>query len=186
MGVYASFSLSLLALAGWTVLWTEEMLRWAALAMLGVVIFAVAAMILAIRALHFYADDLYRLGNGQDVIFDRLVVQNALGMFSAWVVFAGILNLTMALVYEWDMDQIDASTVALSSMGGIIIIYFIVDILVVEKDTRYILTPYIVFTVVMSAILVKEFDGGDRNFLVALFLVGLSGFTTLFKVLRPV
>jgi hypothetical protein len=168
---------------GWSVLWTEELLRWAALAMLGVVIFAIVAMILAIRALHFYGNDLYRLGNGPDVILDRFIVQNSLGMFASWVTFIGVLNLTIALVHEWSMDQIDASTVALSSLGGIIIIYFILDILVFERETRYVLTPYIVFTVVLSAVLVKEFDGGDRNFLIALFLVGLAGFTTLFKVI---
>ncbi|KAK2166098.1 hypothetical protein LSH36_42g08022 [Paralvinella palmiformis] len=182
LSVYISFNLSLLAQIGWIFLWTLEELRWSALTLLAVIVFAIVTMILAIRGLHFYADDLHRLRNGADVRGDHVIVQNSLGMYVAGTTMLTIINLAVALVYEWNMDQVDATTVALSTMGGVILIYFILDIVVFTADMCCLLAPYVVFTVVASGIMTKSFSGGDRNFLIALFLIGLAGFTTLFKL----
>lgn len=182
LSVYVAFSLSLLALVGWIILWTMEELRWSALAMFAVAVLAIVSLVLAIRGHHFYADDLLRLGNASDLRADHVIVLNSLAMFVAWTILLAIINLTIGTVYEWSVDQVDASTAALSAMAAVILIYFLLDIVFFTNDMRFILASYVIFAVVASGIMTKSFSGGDRNFIIALFLVGLAGFTTLFKV----
>jgi hypothetical protein len=74
-------------------------------------------------------------------------VNNGLVFYAAWITVAASLNLAIAVSYEWApndiSDQTSSSLVSLGILNGILLIYFFLEIYVVERQLRYTFSHYI-------------------------------------------
>jgi len=82
----------------------------------------------------------------------RGLVENGLGVYAAWLSVATLINLTIVLAEKTKTSVATASNVSLVILGVEITTWFLVDVLLLDNFTRYLITPYSVCGFALSAI----------------------------------
>lgn len=77
----------------------------------------------------------------------RILLQNSLGLYTAWTTIAALLNLSVALVYA-DVADATASLISLGILSGLLVVWIPLDFFILDKYTRYMITP--LFTVIWA------------------------------------
>lgn len=132
-----------------------------------------------------------RNGLNLEVWFIRMFIQNGLAFYAGWVTVATLINVGVVMTYKDGSDVADiavaqdiSSTVVLSVVAFEIVLWFILDILVLDKYTRYTFTPYIVLTVAFIGICQKNYnlDTAYRNSVFSLTLAQVSFVSLVAKI----
>lgn len=143
------------------------------------------------RTLYNNLDFLSRNGLNVDIWLIRLLIQNGIAFYAAWVTIATLLNLGVVLTYKDGSDVTDiyleqdvSSTIVLAIASAEILLWFILDLTVFDKYTRYAFSPYITLTVAFAGVVQKNFDldTAFRNSIFSVVLLIVAAICLVVKV----
>ena len=80
-----------------------------------------------------------------DLYLTRIIVLNSLAIYASWLTVATQLNFVILLVYYGGVDAITASTVGLSILLVVIIVYFILENTILDRFARFVFIVYPLF-----------------------------------------
>ncbi|XP_076437378.1 uncharacterized protein LOC143276645 [Babylonia areolata] len=217
--LYASPYLLPPLLLGAYVLANGSAVAWMFLFDRGYVEAALAAMLLAVVLLIFATVLSYRsVDEGwvhlvlQEREFEAWLVtgfvHNGLALYASWAFFVASINLAVVITYTsgaGDVSSATSSTVALGVMAVAVVVYALADLCLLDRHTRYTLTPYLVTMVGLVGVVVEVVDGGwevllgggveaeegggggvDRNAVMAVVLCGVGGLFLALKLVVTV
>ena len=108
------------------------------------------------------------------------IVTNGIGMYDTWLLIATHLNLGIVLVYSAGLSQATGSAIAIALLTFFIAVWWVLDLGVLEHYTRFLYTPYIVFSVAFIGILVKNFDAENPTMIfITMLLIATIAMLTL-------
>jgi len=127
-------------------------------------------------------------GRTTEIWLTRALVHNGLAMQATWVTVATLLNVSMVARYEVDnpLNDTDVGTMALSILAVEIVVFAVTDLFVLDRYSRYTLTPYAVLVVALTGSLSKNYVEGARNSTLTLGLLGLAGALLITKLIVTV
>ncbi|XP_061166893.1 uncharacterized protein LOC133175793 [Saccostrea echinata] len=150
-------------------------------------------MFISYRHLDKNIDFLRKDGRKVDIWCIRIMVQNGLGVYATWTTIATLINMAIVMIYKGNprVANDDASTVALSILAVELLGYTFVDIVFLDRYTRYTVTPWFVVPIALGASLAKNYKAGSRNSILTIVMISLSVvclvakmFTLLWRELR--
>ena len=132
-----------------------------------------------------------------DLWATRILVHNGIAFYATWVSIAWLLNVAIVGHYFGSMSLTDAGTLSLSLLLVEVLVWFFLDIVLLDRFTRYIQSVYIVVFVATTAIVTKHWGRANeepRNQQFALALVLFVGllqvakivFTIIFAFIRKI
>ena len=143
------------------------------------------------KTLHDNLFFMQKNGLNLEIWFIRFFIQNGLAFYAAWVTVATLINVGVVMTYKDGSDVADiavaqdiSSTVVLSIVAFVIVLWFTLDIFVLDKYIRYVFTPYITLTVALIGIIQKNYDldRSYRNSVFSLTLALAAGLCLLIKI----
>ena len=120
-----------------------------------------------------------------DLWATRILVHNGIAFYATWVSIAWLLNVAMVAHYFGSLSLTDAGTLSLSLLLLEILVWFFLDIVLLDRFTRYIQSVYIVLFVATTAIVTEHWNRADeepRNHQFALALVLLVAVLQIAKI----
>ena len=104
------------------------------------------------------------------------LVTNGIGMYTSWLVVATHLNLGRVLLERAGLMLGISGSITFSLLTFLLALWFVLDLGVLEKYTRFLYTPYIVFSVALSGISVQNFDAESPTqiYIVMLLITSLA------------
>ena len=132
-----------------------------------------------------------------DLWATRILVHNGIAFYATWVSITWLLNVAIVGHYFGSMSLTDAGTLSLSLLLVEILVWFFLDIVLLDRFTRYIQSVYIVVFVATTAIVTEHWGRANeepRNHQFALALVLFVGllqvakivFTIIFAFIRKI
>ncbi|KAK3592746.1 hypothetical protein CHS0354_016502 [Potamilus streckersoni] len=184
----AVYILNMLLNIGWLFLFDREIIQ-AALAdifMMSVTLYI--CLFLSYRAFDKHVIQLLKEGRRYDIWFIRILLHNGLGIYATWITIATLLNLAHTLTYRsaHDISQDVASTVSLAVLSAEILVFYITDLVVLDRYTRYTVTPYLVLVVALSGSFSKNWVAGARNPIYIAVLLALAATMTIVKLVAMI
>jgi len=143
------------------------------------------------KRLYENLDFLMKNGLNVDIWLIRFLIQNGIAFYAAWVTVATLLNVAIVMTYgdgsditHTNVSQDISSTVALSILAVLIVVWLSLDLTVLDKYTRYTFSPYITLTVALSGIVQKNYnlDTAYRNSVFSLILLIAAAICLVVKV----
>lgn len=121
----------------------------------------------------------------KDIWLTRALVHNGLSIQATWVTIATLLNIAMVMTYSGDklVEYHTAGTVVLAILSAELAIYSFVDFFLLDRYTRYTITPYIVVIVALSGSITKHFELGERNSDFRIVLLSIAAALLLLKLI---
>ena len=147
-----------------------------------------ASLTVSYRALDTASPELAQQGRTSEIWLTRGLVHNGLAMQATWVSVATLLNLAMVLTYSGSkVASVDtAATVSLSVLTLEIAVFAVTDLCLLDRWTRYTLTPYVVLVVALSGSISKNYSAGARNSIFSVVLLAASSLLALVKVILTI
>lgn len=108
----------------------------------------------------------------------RLLIQNGLGLYNAWLCIATIINFVIVLDDSSSLSSNITSTIGLSFLLMVIVCHFLTDIILLDKYTRFLFAPYVVFIFALAGIVDNHY-GGDTEATVSVLIITITGFACL-------
>ncbi|XP_069015491.1 uncharacterized protein [Embiotoca jacksoni] len=181
-GFFISWCLNLCFNIGWLLIWDRGVMI-AALVFLILIICTNYSMICFIcHGLHIYGAWLKKY-HKTDLWLFRVLVQNGVMIYTTWTTIATLINLTIVLTYDVKISPNDAATISYSILTVLLLVWFVLENLVLDKHVRYICVIYPVVIWALSGNLDKNFDAESpsRN---GVFIAVLLTLATVLFVIR--
>ena len=124
-----------------------------------------------------------------DLWATRILVHNGIAFYATWVSIAWLLNVAIVGHYFGALSLTDAGTLSLSLLLVEILVWFFLDIVILDRFTRYIQSVYIVVFVATTAIVTEHWNRADeepRNHQFALALVLLVVLLQIAKIVLTI
>lgn len=175
-GFYIFWCINMGLNIGWLVLWDR-----------GMMIQAFVLLILVIATnysmLGFICHGLYVYGawlnenHRVDLWLLRVLVQNGVMIYTTWTTIATLINFTIVLIHEVEMDPTNAATISYCILAGLLLVWFVLEQIALDKHVRYILTTYPVVIWALSGNFDKNYvvDSPDQNGILIVLLLSLAG-----------
>ncbi|XP_028290571.1 uncharacterized protein LOC114454358 [Gouania willdenowi] len=180
-GFFISWCFNLCFNIGWLIVWDRGIMI-AALVFLILVICTNYLMIFfTCHGLHVYGPWLKKYHNA-DLWCFRVLVQNGVMIYATWTTIATLINLTIVLTYEVKMTPEDAATISYAVLTVVLLGWFVLENLVLDKHVRYICITYLVVIWALSGNLDKNFDANSPNRNGVFIAVLLASASLLFVV----
>ena len=159
--------------------------------------FIIAAPLFLILSLSFTAWRTYKATSAlqkshwtkADLWATRILVHNGIAFYATWVSIAWLLNAAVVAHYFGSLSLTDAGTLSLSLLLLEILVWFLLDIVLLDRFTRYIQSVYIVLFVATTAIVTEHWNRADeepRNHQFALALVLLVAVLQITKIVLTI
>ena len=174
---YWSYSLANVSNICWMVVWARSHFSLAFAILALITISLGISLFFAFTGLRRYLDtfpNTESLPNRIDVWCVRLLVQNGVVFYTAWVSIATCLNLCIVLQYELHMGASTAAISVLAVLFIITILWFIVENFVLEEYTRYVVVEYVILLIGLGGILGRHWKDGNGSVIFVLALLILS------------
>ncbi|KAK7468158.1 hypothetical protein BaRGS_00036622 [Batillaria attramentaria] len=186
--MFVCFMLANACSIAWSFFFDRDHIEAAFVAILGIPIFLVLAIALSYRALDAASPTLVAQGRSRDIWLVRGLVHNALAMYGTWTAIASLLNLAIVIHYRSDpvISNEDACTVALAVLSVEILVFYATDLLLLDRYSRYTITPYIVVVVAFIGSIDKNWVDGARNSIFSAVLLAVGGVGLLVKLILTV
>lgn len=120
----------------------------------------------------------------------RILALNGLTFYAAWITVASLLNLAIAITYEWAPSDLQndymetSSIIVLCLLTVVLVAYFAIDIYFFEKYTRYTWSSYIQLIFSFAGILGKNWNGGqEASEIISLSLAIVVGIMFITKII---
>lgn len=167
----------------WLFVWDRECLTGAAIVLVSSSLVLYLALFLILTSVHRYLAEFYKIARG-DLWAYRILAQNGVAIYTAWVTIAAQVNVCTALLYAAGMPSDTAIYICLSVLAFELLVFFALDVSLLEPYTRYVFTIYPVFIWALSAVLVANSDEPySPQFIYSAVLLGLSVFLFITKTL---
>jgi len=139
---------------------------------------------LSYRTLDRASARLIEQGRKTEIWLTRGLLFNGLAMQATWVSIATLLNAAMVATYRVDdpLTATDASTMSLSILTVLIVVFAASDLLALDRYSRYTVTPYIVLVVALAGSLSRNYTEGERNSVFTVVLMVLASVLLLVKL----
>lgn len=148
----------------------------------------ILALVATYRSLDWCSTQLVDQGRTFDIWLVRGLVHNGLGIYATWTSIATLLNLAMLITYT-DSSKVSvstASTVALAILTAEIVVFVFTDLLLLDRYSRYTITPYLVVIVALIGSISKNWQAGATNSIFMAVLLGLGSFALLMKLVLTI
>ncbi|XP_053716051.1 uncharacterized protein si:ch211-161h7.5 [Synchiropus splendidus] len=99
-----------------------------------------------------------------DLWLHRILVQNGIAIYATWTTIASLVNLTIVLVNDAKLSQTDAATISLSILAIVLLVWFLLENLVLDKHVRYILIIYPAVIWALTGVFTNNFDAVDTTY----------------------
>jgi len=116
----------------------------------------------------------------------RILVNNGLAFYAAWVTVATLLNVTYVLQFSLKFGAEVSSIISLCILTILVAAYFAMDIYFFEKYLRYTFSTYVQLLIAFTGILAKNFSRGSASSYFALVLGIAVGILFLVKIVFSV
>ena len=187
---YWLFGVANLANITWVYLWGNYQI-------VAALPFIIAIPILLILSLSFTAWRTYKATSAlqknhwtkADLWATRILVHNGIAFYATWVSIAWLINVAVVAHYFGPLSLPDAGTLSLSLLLLEILVWFFLDIVLLDRFTRYIQSVYIVLFVATTAIVTEHWNRAHeepRNHQFALALVLLVVVLQIAKVVLTI
>lgn len=148
-------------------------------------IFCVVALAGSVYSLHKNEEELKLTNRRAEVGWVIGLVHNGLGMYTTWVVVDTIINLVALLIYQFGIQPEIAYVVGLSIFACVILLWFILDSFVFWKATLFLITPYVVTSLIFAGMLSRNWNLASPN-AITIYLIVLLGISVIFLFLKLV
>lgn len=169
--------------ATWLILFDREKLTYCAGVLFFMPLLVIFALIIAHVRLEHFTVYMMKTKLNKDIWCNRLLLHNGLAMNAMWLCIAFCLNLGIVLVYEHNVAQDVAGTLALGMVSAGALIYVAFDYK--RKSTHYTVTPYVVLCWASAGVIAKNYDleAAKRNSILSVCLLSGSGLVLIIKLL---
>ena len=108
-----------------------------------------------------------------DIYIARYLVLNSIAIYATWVTVATLINFAIVLQYYTDLSSANAGTVALSILTVELLVYFILEITILDAFARFVIIVYPVLIWANSGIISAQWgiEGNSRNSIFTLVLL---------------
>jgi len=130
------------------------------LLVLGVVCMLVC-LITSAKALHYNGAEMEEGGLRGDIWTVRILVQNAIACYGGWLLCAALINNNAMLVNVSGFTVATASWISLGILNAALVIWFLLESFVFDKQLRYTFTQYIPFILATSGNYVLRYDPAE-------------------------
>ncbi|XP_041372326.1 uncharacterized protein LOC121385636 [Gigantopelta aegis] len=178
------FSLGLCFNIGWMFLWDRMYVSIAFIFAFLMTFTLFGALVLSYRGLGRNSYLLKSLGRRADLWMVRVLVQNGVAFYATWSALIALLDLGSVLSYA-AIPQLDvglSSTIVLGLVSGFVVVYFLVDIFLADRYSRYTVSPYVVMIVFLTGVFVTAWRGSTLNGVFSLSLLATCSTLSLIKL----
>ncbi|XP_072307461.1 uncharacterized protein [Eucyclogobius newberryi] len=181
-GFFVSWCLNLGFNIGWLIVWDQGNMIVAMVFLVLVILTNYSMIFFICHGLHLYGPWLEKY-HKVDLWCYRIIVQNGVMIYTTWTTIATLINLTIVLKYEANVDPTDAATVAYSILSVVLLAWVILENFVLDKHVRYVLVVYPVVIWALSGNFDKNYvtESPNRN---GIFIVVLLALACLIFVTR--
>lgn len=125
---------------------------------------------------------------GYHIWLIRFLVQNGIAVYATWLTVATHINFDLALHYNWGIEASMSDLTALIIILVLVISWFALDVVVLDRYTRYLITPYMVLVVAFSGVYDNQVDttSFDRIEILIVTLLAVSSFGLLIKFMTMI
>lgn len=171
-GFYVCWCINLGVNIGWLILWDRGMMIGALVLLILVIATNYAMLGFICHGLHVYGAWLYK-NHRVDLWLLRVLVQNGIMIYTTWTTIATLINLTIVLIYNVEMDPATAATISYCILAAVLLVWFVVEQLALDKHVRYILTTYPVVIWALSGNFDKNYneESPDQNGILIVLLL---------------
>ncbi len=134
------------------------------------------------QGLKNHANELMRQGKRHEIILVIFLVQNGLAMYGTWLSVLSCVSVAAFLQYETGLTAAAAAVTGLVILTAKLIVYGALDLHFLERDFRFILTPYIAWIALVSGIISKNWESGEAISIFTTVLLALIIIMTLLKI----
>jgi len=157
----AVYGINLLLTIAWLFLWDREELAAASSDLFAVFITNVISLILLSKNLE-QKDNLMKTEQPKTYWSYIVLAFNGQAMYCTWTFFASLLNFCICLVYiNGDASLKTAAEVNLSLVLVVVLGWAVIDIILLDKFTRYLVTPYMVVVWALSGVSSEQYNNED-------------------------
>ncbi|XP_071491950.1 uncharacterized protein [Diadema antillarum] len=175
----------------WLFLWDREYLTRSTVALLLIALTLYACLISSLSRVNQFLSELKSFAE-PDLWCYRILIHNGLAIYAAWATVATTVNMSVAIIYDFGFPSDTATYVSLTILAADLIVFFIFDLWVIDRYTRYVFMVYPTFVWALSAIMVA--NGNETSspaFIYAGVLVSLAFIffivkTVLMSIREPV
>ena len=171
---YVALCVNLICNTLWLVLWARELILVCLFIIIGAAVTVYIPIVSCAYRTVKYEEEMVDGGCKKDIWMVRVLIQNGLGFYAAWLSIAWLLNLAIVIAYKNNIDQSIASTTSLILLGVELATYFILDIFVINKYTHYIVSPYITAMLALAGSMDKNWDATKSNSINTAALFGIA------------
>jgi len=178
---YVFYIISCFCNVFWIATWVREMFIISSGLLFAITVSLAGSVATASIALQKYLKNT-KVPVESDVLCTRILIQNGIIFYTAWVTIATCINLVVTLTYKVGINATIAATVGLSVLSSVIIIWFIWENFVCYEYTRFIFAEYIVLIVGLSGVIKAHWTGGGGNETFVLILLIISALLLITRI----
>jgi len=169
----ATYSINLVLNIAWLFTWDRQYVP-VAFAILALIAFTnYTCLVLSYRAVDRHIEQLYE-HHRVDLWLNSIFIQNGILTYATWTTIASLINLSAVLTYFADVAEQTSSIICLSILTAELVLYFIVDIFLLEKHLRSAFMVYPVVIWATTAVLVNNWDPNSTVSIFTAVIVGLG------------
>ena len=181
--IYICYMINNITNVVWLVVWSQASM----IAALVVILIATGFLYVCSAGSYFGVSNnievLVQNGLQKEIWFMRWLVQNGIGIYDTWLSVATLINLTIVIIEHTSMSYEDASTLGLVLLGAELVGWFFTDILLLDRFTRYVFVPYLVYMFALSGIIDKNYQAGERNSVITAVLLAIACTLSVVKII---
>ncbi|XP_057680893.1 uncharacterized protein si:ch211-161h7.5 [Corythoichthys intestinalis] len=183
-GFFICWCLNMCFNIGWLLVWDKTWMISALVFLILVASTNYGMVFFICHGLHVYGAWLNKY-HKVDLWLIRIVVQNGVMIYTTWTTIATLINLTIVLTYEANLSATDAATVSYCMLAVVLLLWFFLQNVVLDKHVRYILIDYPVVIWALSGNFDKNYNAESPS-RSGIFIVVLLAASSLLYVVRLV
>ncbi|XP_061778419.1 uncharacterized protein LOC133569815 [Nerophis ophidion] len=180
-GFFLCWCLNLVFNISWLLVWDRGLMIAALVFLILVAGTNYATTAFACHGLHVYGPWLKKY-HRVDLWLIRILVQNGVMIYTTWTTIATLINLAIVLTYEAKMAPADAATVSYCVLTLVLLVWFFVENVVLDKHVRYILINYPVVIWALAGNFDKNYDAAAPSRSGIFIVVLLAAASLMFSV----
>lgn len=157
----------------WLILFDRKLIVASFFVLLALAVTAIACLSIAMYAFKRGMQNIAQAEFALHFWLLQFLMFNGIACYATWLTIATTLNLNIALTYFWNFNGDTVILIILLFIGAVIIS---ADMIIFEKHTRYIVTPYVVLVVALYGIVDKHVDIADLSRIGIFMIVVLALF----------
>ena len=138
------------------------------------------AQIVAIRSARRSIQEFTECLMTRELVIVSLTTHNALMLANSWLICYTSMFLNLVLD-DMGISSIVSGYCMLAILGVVIIVWFIMDVFILDKYVRYMVSPYVVVLFTLTTGLINTWDINQTLCLVSLGVVGIIAILTVAK-----